>query len=551
MKVLMIDCDTLRPDHLGCYGYPRNTSASIDSVAGDGVCFADYYCSDAPCLPSRAALMTGKFGFHTGVVGHGGTAADMRLDGPERAFGDRNDTSNLPTYFRHHGMYTASISTFAERHGAWWFNAGFNETLNLGTGGMESAEAVTPLALDWLERNKDREDWFLHVHYWDPHTPHRAPAAMGNPFENEPAPQMKWMDETLLQNHRNAVGPHTAQDLSMYDDKVDPDRRQLGRVDTLADFKQNIDNYDCGIYWMDKNIGQILDLLKRQGIYEDTAIIITADHGENEGELGIYNEHGTADEATTHIPLIIKWPGCEAGAKKRGLLYNVDLLPTMAQLLDRTPGAMGKTSTNCGFLPQPNMEDCDGISFAEAILPQAFEPAVAPTQTPAATAQVQAPAAAAAQAQTPAAAGSQMQGKADTPPAACGRPYLVVSQCAHVCQRAVRFGDWLYIRTYHDGFHLFDDEMLFNIAQDPHELCDVKEQHPDICHEAVYYLEQWTTENMKKQVKCCQIDPLWTVIAEGGPFHAKGNLKAYTRRLEATGRGWGIEELMRRHPEEF
>ena len=89
MRILYLDLDTLRPDHLGCYGYHRNTSPNIDRIAAQGVRFDNCYCSDAPCLPSRAALMTGRFGIHTGVVGHGGTCADLRLDGPDRGFRDR------------------------------------------------------------------------------------------------------------------------------------------------------------------------------------------------------------------------------------------------------------------------------------------------------------------------------------------------------------------------------------------------------------------------------------------------------------------------------
>ena len=95
MKILFIDIDTLRPDHLGCYGYERNTSPNIDSIAKDSVVFNQYYCSDAPCLPSRTALMTGKFGIHTRVVGHGGTTADIRPEGPDRGF-----KPHLNHYFR-------------------------------------------------------------------------------------------------------------------------------------------------------------------------------------------------------------------------------------------------------------------------------------------------------------------------------------------------------------------------------------------------------------------------------------------------------------------
>ena len=60
MNVLFIDIDTLRPDHMGCYGYGRNTTPNIDAIAKEGVRFDNYYCSDAPCLPSRAALLESK-----------------------------------------------------------------------------------------------------------------------------------------------------------------------------------------------------------------------------------------------------------------------------------------------------------------------------------------------------------------------------------------------------------------------------------------------------------------------------------------------------------
>jgi choline-sulfatase len=76
MRILYIDCDSLRPDHLGCYGYDRDTSPNIDRIADDGRRFTNYYASDVPCLPSRTALFTGQLGIHTGVVNHGGIAAD-------------------------------------------------------------------------------------------------------------------------------------------------------------------------------------------------------------------------------------------------------------------------------------------------------------------------------------------------------------------------------------------------------------------------------------------------------------------------------------------
>jgi choline-sulfatase len=86
VRILYVDIDTRRPDHLGCYGYHRATSPNIDEIAANGVRFESVYASDVPCLPSRAALMTGMYGIRNGVAGHGGTAAELRPWGPTRSF---------------------------------------------------------------------------------------------------------------------------------------------------------------------------------------------------------------------------------------------------------------------------------------------------------------------------------------------------------------------------------------------------------------------------------------------------------------------------------
>ena len=220
MRILFLDLDTLRPDHLGCYGYHRNTSPNIDRIAAEGTRFTNYFCSDAPCLPSRAALMTGRHGIHTGVVGHGGTTADMRIEGESRDFRDRMSFENLPAVLRRAGFRTVSISPFAERHAAWWFYAGFNEMYNPGKGGMESAEEVTPTVMKWLQDNAKEDNWFLHINYWDAHTPYRAPEDFGNPFADEPLPE--WLTEEVLQAHLKMVGPHKPLEIAMYDDREDP-----------------------------------------------------------------------------------------------------------------------------------------------------------------------------------------------------------------------------------------------------------------------------------------------------------------------------------------
>lgn len=482
MRVLFIDIDTLRPDHLGCYGYGRNTSPCIDSIAKEGVVFENYYTPNAPCLPSRACLITGQYGIHHGCVGHGGTCGDLWLEGEPRDFKSDLASNNLFNCFKEAGIHTASISTFPERHTAYWFHNGFKETYNVGKCGGESAEEVTPVALDWLKRNCKKDDWLLHVHYWDPHTPYRAPAEFGNPFHDEPLPD-EWIDDKIFAEHLQHCGPHSAREVSMWDDTPPNTPRQPGSIDTLEQMKDFMDQYDCGVRYADDNVSRLIALLKEEGVYDDLSIIITSDHGENMGELGLYAEHGTADEPTCHIPMIVKWQGGKSGFRDQGLHLNIDLAPTVQDLLH-----------------QKQSDAWDGMSYAETLL----------------------------------------TGKD------CSMEAAVLGQCAHVCQRSVRFGDYLYIRTVHSGYHLFDDEMLFNIKADPHELHNLVESMPELCQKGAKYILDWEYDMMKSSRYA--EDPMWRVLREGGPYHCKGSLEAYVGRLRNTGRAPQAEELLRRYP---
>jgi choline-sulfatase len=498
MRVLYIDIDSCRPDHLGCYGYHRATSPAIDRIAAEGMVFTQCHASDAPCLPSRTALYSGRFGIHTGVVGHGGTAANPKIQGQGRGFRDTFDEQGLARQLQKLGFHTAMISPFGQRHAAHWFYAGFNEIHNTGLGGMESAEQVWPVTEDWFAANARRDHWFLHLNFWDPHTPYRVPSAYGNPFARDPLPA--WMErdtDALLARHNRQTGPHSSLDVAMYDDAEDPRfPRHPGKVTDRASLRRMIDGYDTGIRYVDDHIGRIVARLQEAGVYEDTAIIISADHGENQGELGIYGEHGTADAATCRIPLIIRWPGGARGVN-RAFHYNVDLAPTLMDLL--------------GGDPQPLW---DGSSFARAV----------------------------------------REGQS-----ACGRDEIVISQCAHVCQRSVRWDRWLYLRTYHDGFHLFPQEMLYDLETDPAEQNDLAPSLPELCREGAWRLARWHDAQMQRmaQQSSDSVDPLWSVIREGGPFHARlvapGNpggrpgFERYLARLEATGRSDGAAALRERY----
>ena len=120
MRVIYIDIDSMRPKHIGAYGYHRNTTPNIDKMARQGVRFSRAYCASSPCVPSRASFASGLFGIHSGVMTHWGPGCDFRYpNDPERPMFTR--------LLRENGYKLATFSSFADRHDAFWFMAGWNE----------------------------------------------------------------------------------------------------------------------------------------------------------------------------------------------------------------------------------------------------------------------------------------------------------------------------------------------------------------------------------------------------------------------------------------
>jgi choline-sulfatase len=485
VRILYIDIDTLRADHLGCYGYERPTSPHLDRLAARSIVFERCYASDVPCLPSRTALFSGRFGTRNGVVGHGGTAAEPFVEGRDRGFSSSLGRTAWPALLRKNGARTASISSFAARHGAHHFCAGLDELISPSKLGLENADEVCTLARAWLEQNAARSDWFLHVHLWDPHTPYRAPAAFGEPFAQAPLPS--WLSEEVRARHFAGVGPHSAQEAVGFssDYPYGDYPRQPRQMASMRDVRAMFDGYDTGVRFADEHIGGLLFRLSELGLADSTAVLVSADHGECLGELNVYADHHTADELTAHVPCLLYWPGLSA-RRQRALHYQLDVAATIVEL-------------SGGAVP----ELWDGQSFASAL----------------------------------------REGRDQ------GRDALVITQGAWTCQRAVRWDDYVGIRTYHDGYHAFEPWLVFDLARDPHEQQDLAGMRPELVETASEKLDAWHRAVMQRSPS--GIDPLQTVLAEGGPSHTRGRLAAYLERLRATGRGAWAERLQRAHPGEL
>ena len=107
------------------------------------------------------------------------------------------------------------------------------------------------------------------------------------------------------------------------------------------------------------------------------------------------------------------------------------------------------------------------------------------------------------------------------------------------------------MRTYHDGYHLFPQEMLFNLVTDPYEQHNLAEENPQTCNMLLETLTNWHDHMMLTMPEGYCEDPMRVVLAEGGPTHARGMLSKYSERLKLTGRGKHIAALQEAHPHEL
>ncbi len=289
-NVLLIVVDSLRRDHLGAYGYDRNTSPHIDRLAAESVRY-DRAVSQAPwTLPSVAGLLTSRDPAVLGIEGFNSSVAEGQV--------------LLSEVLRAHGYATGAVVSHTFVSAAWGFGQGFDsfDESNVKDHQAVTSPGVTEKALAFVREHRDR-DFFLFVHYFDPHFPYREHE--GFVFEaEEPYEGRVRAGMSLRKLDNGRLG--------------EADARELRRI------------YDSEIAWTDHHIGRLLDGVRALGLMERTLVVFTADHGEeflDHGKLG----HGRAlFEELVGVPLLLRYPDGAPGVVDRPVAL-LDVYPTVLE----------------------------------------------------------------------------------------------------------------------------------------------------------------------------------------------------------------------------
>lgn len=322
--VVLLTLDTTRADHLGCYGYFRDTSPRLDELAEEAVLFERCLVPMATTLPTHTSMLTAVWPEEHGVL------ANLRR---QTVYERDPSLVTLTELFAEAGYATgAFVSAFPLRREAGLAN-GF-EVYDQPEDRQRSAEVTTNTALQWLDGVGDRP-LFLWVHYFDPHSPYIPPAPYAKMFHKSPE-LSGWLEEREIGRVR---------------------RRQSRRKGRPVVAEEDTNLYDGEIAYMDHHVGRLLDALRERERWAGTVVAVVGDHGEG---LNQHDEagHGLVWDEQIRVPFLLRAPGL-AAARRSDLVSVVDLSPTLLSLVG-LPGsgplferASGLDLLSTDFEPRP------------------------------------------------------------------------------------------------------------------------------------------------------------------------------------------------------
>ncbi|REJ68000.1 MAG: tetratricopeptide repeat protein [Planctomycetota bacterium] len=307
-NVILISIDTTRADHLSCYGYPAKTSPYIDAVAAAGVRFERAQTTNPITLPAHSSMLTGTLPPTHGVRDN----YNYKLD---------DSQVTLAEMLSDNGYQTAAFVGAFPLNSLFGLDQGFDvyddEIPKQGLYELAErrAEEVTDAAVAWLDE-RDRQPFFMFVHYFDPHSLYRAPLRFATQHIDVP--------------------------------------------------------YDAEIAYVDDSLGVLLAKLKELDLYDSSTIIITSDHGEGLEEHGESTHTFFIYQSTAHVPLVIKSPMATAGTVVETPVSIIDIVPTLLELLDIEPPAHLQGIDLGPALRGEPLADADRPTYTESLVPTMF-----------------------------------------------------------------------------------------------------------------------------------------------------------------------------------
>jgi arylsulfatase A-like enzyme len=300
--IVLFTLDTVRADHLGCYGHPVVETPHLDGLAADGVLFETAIAQAPNTTPSHASLMTSRYPAHHHAI----NGVAMRPDIPTlaeilRAAGYRTAAFVSATTVRstdsglHRGFerYDDSLVRWSTLYGRDEYQQlALFQAIDVLVGADVPGEVTTRRALDWL-RSRPERPFFTWIHYFDAH--------------------------------------------EQFDDLYTYPNPYVGRFDPSLPQLELREAYGGRVHYVDEQVGRILAELRAQGIYDEALIVVTADHGEGFGErhgevVEVSHSHHLFD-TTQHVPLIVKLPrSAQAGRRVAQQVQLVDLTPTLLEM---------------------------------------------------------------------------------------------------------------------------------------------------------------------------------------------------------------------------
>lgn len=318
MNIIFLVIDALRADRLGCYGYKKNTSPFIDSLAANGVVFENHFTPVVPTQPAFTSIFSGTHPLTHRVFSHEGTTVPNAM------------ITWLPLLMRHHKVSTIAVDNLVDHKQ--WFARGFEYYINPRMRGeFPPADVFNERAIEWLTKTR-REPFFMSLHYWDTHTPYLAPDKYLPLFyDGDPTTANVGSMDTYYKTPQADRWPETwFVDLL----KRWPGAKTGTRIED-ASFLSAM--YDSEVRCADDAVKALCDTLKAQGIFDDTLLVICSDHGEEiGGEHGIWFDHHGLYDSNLRCPMIMHWPkglGASAGRRVSAMTQHQDLLPTFAEAM--------------------------------------------------------------------------------------------------------------------------------------------------------------------------------------------------------------------------